>query len=278
MRKIEGKVVRFIAVDRKYRSEPYPAVAPLSSSLNTYITGQHIDPSDKSTTGNLTIKEITGEIEIKPESRRKLFPFVINDVDPVLILHNKKYDCTLDDKGKPNNSKDYTEANFIVLQTSIVAQSKSKVQSKHKFYLEDKNQDAKEYVINSDKVYEAEKLIREKAAIEDYKDLIMMLNLSVSGFNVDPSPLNDTRLKEILIKQAKKDPESISLAFSEKGKDILFVAKLIKNNIISHKRGNGYYDGEKFIATNVDLFINFISDEANSSLVGKWGSLLKMNN
>ena len=272
-KKLEGKIVRFIATDRKYRTEAYPAIAPLDSKLNTYITGQHIDTSDSSTKGNLTLKEITGEKEIKPEARLRLFPFVINDVDPVLIIHNKPYDCTMDGK-LPRNPKDYAEANFIILQKNLVAMSKRDVIPRNKFYLEDKDADAVAFVNESDSVYEAEKLIREKASIEDYKDIVMMLNLTVPGFNVNHKTLTDTRLKEVLLKQAKADPSSIIKAFTKEGENILFIAQLVEHNIIKYKVGNGYYDGEKFLANDINSFLAFINDSSNSSLVGKFGKLL----
>jgi len=275
MRKLEGKKVKFIAVDRKYRTEAYPAVAPLDSKLNTFITGQHIDPDDDTTSGNLSIKEITGEIEIKPEARRKKFPHVINEVDPVFILHNHTYDCTLNNDNKPNNQKAYAEAHFIIAQTRIVAGSKAEVSPKHKFYLEDKDADAKAFVTNSDKIYEAQKLIREKAAVEDYKNLIMMLNLSVAGFNVSYRTLNDTRLKEILLKQAEVDPDSITVAFTERGTDIIFIAKLVDKKYLNYKPGNGYYEGNKFLANDLIMMIAFIADSNNGNLVSKWGRLLK---
>lgn len=273
MRKIEGKKVRFIATDRKYRSEAYPAIAPLDSKLNTYITGQHIDPNDSTTKGNLTLQEIMGKKEIKPEARLRLFPFVITDSDPVLIMHNKEYDCTMDGK-VPNNQKDYAEANFIILQP-FVAKNKQSSRPKHKFYLEDKDADAVTFVNNSDAIYEAEKLIRETASIEDYKDIIMMLNLSVTGFNINSDILTDSRLKEVLLKQATKDPKSITRAFTDEGKDILFIAKLVANKIITFKIGNGYYDGQKFLARDIDSLVAFINDGSNSSLVGKFGTLLQ---
>jgi len=275
MRKISNKKVKFIATDRKYRTEAYPAVAPLDSKLSTYITGQHVDYKDPSTKNNLTYDEIIGKIEIKPAGRKRDFPYVINHQDPVLIIHNKIYDCTLDDDGKPLNAKDFAEANFIIAQTRLIAENKGSVRPAHKFYLEDKDADAKIFIKKSDAIYEAEKLIREKAAIEDYKDLILMLNLSVKGFHVDAQPLNDTRWKEILLTQAKEDPDSITLAFTDKGRDIIFLSKLVKNKIIDHKVGNGYYDGQKFIAIDVDSFVVFINDGSNSSLVGKWGKLLQ---
>ena len=274
--RLDGKKVKFIALDRKYRVEPYPAVAPLDSKLNTYITGQHIDPADDSTIGNLTLKEITGEIEIKPEGRRKKFPHIINDVDPVMIIHNKTLDCTMNSKGEPSNPKDYADANFIIAQTRIIASSKQEASSRHKFYLEDKEADAKVYVNTSDKVYEAQKLIREKTAIGDYKDLVMMLNLSVSGFHVSYKNMTDTRLKEVLLKQAESDPDSISIAFTEKGEDMIFIARCTEAGHINYKPGNGYYEGQKFLATDLMAMLAFIANPENGNFVNKWGKLLKI--
>jgi len=272
-KKLDGKKIRFMAHDRKYRSEPYPAVAPLDTKLNTYITGQHIDPNDPETKGNLTLKEITGEVDIKPAGRLKKFPHVINDEDPVLIIHNKQYDCRVDEDGAPVNNKDYTEAHFIILQ-NIVAPSKNKVTPKHKFYLEDKEAEAIEFVNNSDTIYEAEKLIREEANVSEYKDLVKLLNITVKDFHVDPHPLNDNRLKELLLKQARKDPDSISFAFSETGKDYLFLSKLLDKGIISKKQ-DGYYEGNSFIAIDGARFVRYMAEPTNDTRVSKWGRILK---
>lgn len=274
MRKLDGKKVRFLAVDRKYRGEHYPAIAPLDSDINNYVTGQHYDSNNLETEGMLTLKEITGEDEIKPAGRLKKFPYVVNHEDPVFIIHNKQYDCRLKDDGSPINPKDYAEAYFIVAQTRIVARTKKEVTSQHKFHLQDLDADAIEFVTNTDEIYEAEKLIREGISLEEYKDLIMLLNISVKDFHVDWKPLNSTRMKELLIKQAQKNPASIKFAFTEAGKDFLFMAKLLENKIILRK-GDGYYDGEKFIAMDNDRFLNFVADNDNSQMVSKWGRLLK---
>ena len=277
IRRIEGKKIKFIAVDRKYRTEPYPAVAPLDSKINNYVTGQHRDYEDPSTKGYLTLKEITGEEKITPEGRRKKFSYRITDDTEIPILHNKTYDTRLDGNGDPLNAVDYWNAQFIINQTRIVAMSKSEVTPKHKFYLEDKESDAKAFVSTADEVYDAEKLIREKATLGDYKDLVMLLNMIETGFYVEYSTMSDIRLKEILIKKAQENPKVIQKLFSDEGKDLLFIAKLNDYDIIQHKPGNGYYDGQKFIASNHNEMLGFIANPENETLVGKWHSLLKRN-
>ena len=274
MIKLDGKVIRFLAQDRKYRMEPYPAVAPMDTNKNIYITGQHYDFSDKDRQGFLSQAEIIGEVEVKPAARLKKFTPRISDTTTVLIIHNKPYDCTISDHGEPNNPKDYWDAHFIIAQDKLVAPSKAESTIKHKFYLDDKDAEARVFVLTADARYEAEKLIREQASLDEYKDIVMLLNLSVSDFHVDWKPLTSTRLKEILLKQSEKNPESIKYAFTEQGKDVLFMAKLLERGIIARK-GNGYYDGQKFIADSSEMFVKYVGDQLNDSDISKWGRLLK---
>ncbi len=104
----------------------------------------------------------------------------------------------------------------------------------------------------------------------------MLLNLSVSGFHVDYSTMNDTRLKEILLKQATIDPDSISVAFTDRGRDMKFIANLIDKKHLVFKPGNGYYEGSSFLASDMNTMIAYIEDSNNSSLIAKWGKLLKL--
>lgn len=274
MIKLDGKKVRFLAQDRKYVTDPYPAVAPLDSTNNIFVTGQHYEADDKDRQGFLTQAEITGELEIKPAGRLKKFSPKIDETTTVLIIHNKEYDCTVSEAGNPNNPKDYWDAHFIIAQDYLVAKSKTKATIKHKFYMDDKDEEAKHFVVTADAKYEAEKLIREQASIDEYKDIVMLLNLSVKDFHVDWRPLTSTRLKEVLLKQADSNPSSIKFAFTDQGKDVLFMAKLIEQNIIT-KKNNAYYDGVKFISDSHESFIQYIGDTLNDSDVSKWGRLLK---
>jgi len=274
MRKLDGKIVRFIAHDRKYRSTPYPAVAPLDTKLNIYVTGQHADPSDPDRTGFLTQEEIIGEIEVAPKARKAKFSPRIDQHTTVLIIHNKPYDCRLDDKGIPVNPKDYWEAQFIIEQTSLVAPTEAKAQSTHKFYLDDKEEAAKLFVSQADEVYAAQKKIHEEANVSEYSELVMALNLSVQGFHVDWRPMNSNRLKEVLLKQAERDPASIVRIFSEQGKDLIFFSQLVEKKILA-RRPDGYYDGQKFICSDSTEFLRFIAKRDNDSSVSKWGRLLE---
>ena len=274
MQKLDGKIVRFISTDRKYMRDPYPSMAPWSNSLNTFLTGQHFNSSDEDLKHGLSPKEMTGDAEITPAGRKKLFPHIIDPMRPVHIVHMQKYDCTVNDKKEPNNPKDYAEAHYFLFQP-IVAMDKDKMMKrKHYFYLEDKEAEAKNRMQKSDLVYEAEKCIREKANIGEYTDMVRLLNLKVPGFYVEPENLTDIRLKDVLLEQAKLTPGEVIFCFSSAASGYMFIAKLLAHKIVQ-KRNDGYYDGPLFLAEDALKLNAFIDKHDNEVIVGKWGSLLR---
>ena len=273
MKKLDGKTVRFISTDRKYRREPYPCMAPWSNKLNTYLTGQHFDSKDKDLKNGLQHAEMIGEIAMT-QVRRRNFPHLIDPFKPVHLVHMQTYDCTVDDSGNPSNPKDYAEAHYFLFQP-VVAMSKDEMMNRqHYFYLEDKDADAKKRMTKADQQYEAEKLIREKANLGDYVDLVRLLNMRVPGFYVEAENLSDIRLKDVLLEQAKKTPSEVIFAFSKAAEGYLFITKLIAAKVLQ-KKTDGYYDGPLFLAENAHKLVSFIDDKDNETLTGKWGSLLR---
>ena len=267
-RDLDGKKVRFLAVDKKYIKVPYPCIAPMSQSLNTYITGQHIEPEDETTYDNLSIEEMTGQTDLTIK-KRKRFPHVINPDQTVNIFHGKVYDCTLKEGGTPKNPKQYAEAYFILAQDWLVASDKSSARpSVHKFHLDDKDADSKKRVLLSDARFEAEKLIREKAALEDYKVIIFMLNMRLPGFYEEPDGMSESRIKDILLKQAEENPAQIKYYFSEEAQPFIFGAKLYANGIME-KRHDGYYYNGVFLAEDGNALSKYLKDEANTKMIEK---------
>lgn len=271
---LDGKTVRFIAVEKKYARQPYPLIAPMSENMNAYVTGQHIVPGDPETQGNLTTDEMTGKKKLTTQKANR-FQFVINPDNPTQIFHMRAYDCTLDPKGSPINPKDYFQANFIFLQTWICAPSKDMVKpGKHQFYLNDKEQEAKARVFKADERYEAEKAIREECAIEDYKIMVYMFNMRIPGFYSEPGSLNDTQLKDVLLQQAEKNPKEVMYFFSDAAQPILLGARLYGEKILTKRHDGYYYDGQ-FLAIGTNELARYLSDEGNVNIVDKLKNLLK---
>jgi hypothetical protein len=275
-KKLDGKRVRFIAIDPKYAKSPYPAIAPESASMGTYVTGQHIDPNDPNTHANLSKGEMLGLEEIKPAARKALWPYVINPENQVMIMHGKWYDCRLNDKGRPLNPKDYAEAYFIIEQ-DIVAENKDVARKeKHKFFLEDKEAEAKNRIDKADAVYEAEKLIRETLNVSEYKKVIQILNLRTIQFNQPTEGLTETRMKDILISEAHSNPGIILNVMSEDSKMYFYIIDLVNAGIIKKQR-DGFYEGKTFLATNLEGMRAYISNKGNVDRREKWNRLLRAN-
>ena len=271
---LDGKTVRFIAVEKKYARQPYPCIAVKSERMNAYVTGQHIIPGNPETQGNLTTDEMTGKKKLTTQKANR-FQYVINPDNVIQIFHMRAYDCHLDDKGLPINPTDYFQANFILLQTWVCAPSKDKVKpGKHQFYLSDKEHEARQRVLKADERYEAEKSIREQCAVEDYKIMIYLLNMRIPGFYEEPGSMNDTQLKDVLLQQAEKNPKEIQYFFSDAAQPILLGARLYGEKIIT-KRHDGYYYEGQFIAIGTKELAQYLSDNGNVDLVDKLKHLLK---
>jgi len=266
---ITKKVVRVISVDPRYRKSPYPAVAVLDERANTYITGQHINPEDPSTIGNLTIKEMIGEVDLS-EDKKKKFPYIINPENPVPIIHLKRLNLSRYEDGSYVAPKDKALYDFYQLQRRVVAPSKDKVKKgTHYFYIEDKEQEARQYVTKKDTIFKAQKLVREQTAARSLVDVALFLNYSVPGFNVNVDVLTKLQLEEKILVACEKHPYDVIKSYSKDSKQILYILKLETNKIIQRKEGN-FFDGGRFLGATVEEVIRFMDRKENETFVTKW--------
>ncbi len=273
MKELDGKTIRFIAVDKRYMRSLYPAIAPHSKEMGTYITGQHINPLDEDSLTNLSDSEMLGEVEIKPNARKIKFPYVINPDNPVYIEHMKKYNCKRSSAGRPMNPRDYAEAHFIMLQDIVSPDKKSVKPGKHYFFLEDKEADAKSSVIERDYKYEAQKFIRETLTVEQHIDIINLMNLKHPYFRENIGTLSAVRMFEVLLRTAEEHPKDIIFMKSKGAKDELFISKLVGKKILS-KRVDGFYEGRSFIARTLGELVVVLHSEKGEKLIEKWGLIL----
>lgn len=269
------KIVRVISVDKRYVKQPYPAIAIWDNSKNCYLTGQHIDPSIAKTRGNLTVDEMTGK-KMPSEEKMAKFPYIINPENTIPIIHMKKLDISVDEKGEPVNHVDMAMYIFIKHYCSFVANSKKAVRpGTDFFYIEDLEAEAEEQVKASDLKYEAEKCIREKASIEKLKDTALMLNYTIKNFSLPVDSMTETRIKAELLKVCEKNPDKIIACFKKEANDDLYIYKLVKHGILEQKNG-AFYDGAQIIGTNVDSVKIYMKsgNQENQKYVSKWGKLL----
>lgn len=272
---LEHKEVRLVCVDKRYMGTPYKILPAFDDTINTYLTGQHVDARKPLTRDNLTTEEMRGE-KILSEAKALKFPFVINPKDFVFVFNLQTLILSRYEDGTAVSPKDIAIFNFVRNYVPQVAPEKKDVNpGTHFFYIEDKEAEAKVYISQEDKIFEAEKLIRDQCTIGEYKDVIMLLNYHVQNFSLDVETSTDSRLKAELIKLCKKEPEAIISCFGDKAKQELYILKLLNNHIIS-KSDNSFYDGTFFIGDNLDEMRKFMdgTNETNQKYVSKWSKLL----
>jgi hypothetical protein len=269
------KIVRIIAVDKRYVKQPYPAIAIWDNSKLCYLTGQHIDPAIPKTRSNLTVDEMTGK-KMPSEEKMAKFPYIINPENNIPIIHMRKLNISIDEKGEPVNHVDMAMYIFIKHYCSFVADSKKAVRpGTDFFYIEDLESEAEEQIKSSDLRFEAEKCIREKASIEKLKDTALMLNYTIKNFSMPVDSMTETRIKNELLKVCEKNPDKIIACFKAQANEELYIYKLVKHGILEQKNG-AFFDGAQIIGTNVDNVKIYMksSNQENQKYVSKWGKLL----
>lgn len=276
-----SRIIRLISVEKRYRTIPYPSVPIFDETLNTYLTGQHIDPSDPTTEGNLTRAEMCQETPISPEKAAK-FPVIIY-VETKLSEKSKKFNTyPLKHGASLNVAKD--ESGMIIdpyaramygywLQQPIVALSEDKiVKGTTVFYIEDRVAISEARMSKEDLIFEAQTLIR-SASIGKYRDIALLLNYNIPGFNVNIDVLTETQVKDKLITACKENPQKVIDCFAKGMEKDLFVLKLVSRNFITVKNGS-FYDGKQFLGRTLDEVKSFVAATENSEYLTKWSRLL----
>lgn len=268
------RIVKLIATnDPRYKETPYPYRCILDENINTYLTGQHIDPNDPETYDNLTLEEMTGQERLSPE-KKKRFPFVIDPLKRINFRNLETFDLSTDAKGKFINPKDAAMINLLRKYCWFVADSKAQVQNrKHYFYIHDEIFEAEARVVNSDKVYEAQKFVREELASDGLFDVALVLSYKLKEFTFNPKDYNPIVLKDKILQVCETKPETILECKADAFKNDIFILKLAYHEVIT-RRGTDFYDGSTFIGKDLLDVQKFIKLEENVMTVSKWGRML----
>lgn len=275
MKNKEEKIVRLIAVDNRYIVEPYPAMAAWDEQKHCYLTGQHIDPNESQTRGNLTVAEMTGE-KMLSEDKAWKFPYVINPLNKIPLVHMDRLNITKDEKGIPIDANAWAKYVYVMCYCPIVAPNKSAINpGMHYFYMEDLESEAEEEVNIEDLIYEAQKCIREKTSIRNYNDIALMLTYKIKNFSIVPETMSEVRVKKALLDACKAHYKEVVSCFQEDAKEELYIFKLLKYAIIELRNG-AYFDGNTLIGTSIEGVKVYIKTNKpdNIKFNAKWGKLL----
>jgi hypothetical protein len=267
--------VKVIGVHPLYRKDKaYPSIPMYKEELDTYITGQHIDPNDPTTSNNLTKNQMLGLDPLTTEQKRK-FKYVINPggYRPIHVRNMTSYDMTIVN-GEPLNHKDYWEGNYVRNHVNIVASTKAQFKKgQHYFYVEDKEKEASDKMTLREKKFKAIELVRTNESPQKLTNIAIMLNYYSKVFNTNPNKVSFTVLQDLIYEECENNPENIIKCFNPDQELELHILKLVDRNIIQ-RRGDDFFDGTVFIGQGISSVKIFMDKADNKQTVNKWNGYL----
>lgn len=237
-----------------------------ADAFNTAITGQHIDPRDDKTSGNLTLKQMKGEIPLTAEQRKK-FPYVLHPDKHISIKAGRVFDT--------DSYEDVAIMNLATLQDKI-AESKSKLsRQKHYGYFENKEAEAKMMIDKADIEFEAMEKVR-KCNEEEMLKVAMLLDYLIPEFIIDVKQQGLTLIKKEVYQLVKDHPEKVLECFTEDAKEDMHILNLVNRGILTRKE-SGFYDGSRYLGSNIQAVRDFMGKKESDMAVSRWATQLAQN-
>lgn len=266
--------IRVISRRLKYRKHTFPAIPRYDDRISNYVTGQHFIPGAKE---GLTKDEIEDPNKISAAKSKK-YPFVIQANYIYNIRHMQSLDLSTDESGEYINAKDKAMYDFYKLQT-VVAESKSKFipDSEHIFYLEDLELEAQEEITTVDRWYEAMSKVKTNTSLTVMYDLALFLNHYIKNFYLDPDKTPKMLLEKRIYDACKTNPDDVLRFFEDGAEETLFILKLARYGII-RRSNSAYYDGEKYLGSQISEVITLLHKKEGEEFKEKWGRLLLQKN
>lgn len=274
---MKKKIVEIVSVDPRYRKVPYPSFPVYDETIGNYLTGQHYDPRDPSTSDYLTKEEIEGKTKISNE-KMKRFPFVIlinDDFLSIPIIHRTKLDISTDENGKPLNPKDYTYYNYFINYCGIVAPSKDKVNTgRHYFYILDKEYVMETKVSKRQLIFKAMQLTNNIPFAKMF-EVALILNYRIKESKINPSYMTALQLQDIIGEYCESNPQEVINAFTEQSRQELYVLKLVHYGILTLRDHTNFYDGSQYVGNRIEEVIKFMRSSEGASYATKWNKLME---
>lgn len=270
----EERIIKVMSLDKRYIRSHYKMIAPKRDDINTFLTGQHIDPYDPETNGNLSVEQMIGKEKLTEEQQKKFGKYIINPNDFVPIRSGMVLNITVKEDGTPLNARDYYIWKFLQYQVIVAKDKESYNKVHHRFYFEDKEYEASVRINKRDNMYKAIEKVRSNLSLEKLTNLAIMFNYYIKEFNVNPKKVSKIQLEDMVYEQCEKNPQLVLKCFDAGWEDRLYVLKLADDGIIQRK-GDDFYDGAIYIGQGLEGVKIFMNKAENRPTINKWASLTK---
>jgi len=270
---------RLLTLNPNYVKKPYQFAVPTSASKRRPATGQEDILSDK---------QMTGEEKLRPEQIEELqmgpSPYIINPDVIYPIINAREFDLSYrkynDGKIVYTNARDHAEWDCFTQKmeaggSEVVAQDRKSYKIKdHAFFVEDKEKDAIDELVELDQEYEANEFVRKELGSGRFKDVLNLLSFEVPKYEVNPDTLTDTRIRQLVFKACKEHPGVVLQLKGDEAQKTVFILNLIKHKIITRKNGRELSYGGISLGASIKAVKDFMDNPTNGQIVTKWDNLL----
>jgi hypothetical protein len=271
---------RLLSNNPNYVKKPYQYTIPMSASKHLPATGQE---------DILTLKQMRGEEKLRPDQiealQMGLSPYIINPDETYAIVHGRIFDLSYkqftDGKKIYDNPRDHAEYRCFTIGTEggedeVIAKNKVTYKRKYNaFYIEDKEEEAKEELQNLEITWEAESFVRNELSSGRWKEVLMLMAYEVPKYEVNPDVLSDTRIKYLVLEACRSHPEIVLKLKGEESTQTVFILRMIKRGVIQQKNGRELWYGDISLGTSIESVRHFMNNNINSQITSKWDNLMR---
>jgi DNA primase catalytic subunit len=157
---------------------------------------------------------------------------------------------------------------LFMFHDDVVASSKDKIKPGiHRFYIEDKEAEAKADITKVELEYEAMTKVK-SLSMEEMVDFGRICGLRVKD-------LSKSVIEAELLRKAQKEPNLVlSLYKDPQRKHKVFLRKLIDKDIVKIENGMYKY-GDEILGSNETAAIDFLKDSGNSKLITEFSKMIQ---
>lgn len=270
----EERIIKVMSLDKRYIRSHYKMIAPKRDDINTFLTGQHIDPYDPETSNNLSFEQMIGKEKLTEEQQKKFGKYIINPNDFIPIRSGMALNITVKEDGTPLNARDYFIWKFLQYQVIVAKDKESYNKVHHRFYFEDKEHEASVRINKRDQMYKAIEKVRSNLSLEKLTNLAIMFNYYIKEFNVNPTKVSKVQLEDMVYEQCEKSPELVLKCFEVGWEENLYILKLSNDGVIQRK-GDDFFDGATYLGKGLEGVKIYMGKADNRPTINKWASLTK---
>ena len=242
--------VRLVGISSKYHTAPAFVCPRFDAVMGTFTVGD---------------KVYKGEKISKHGEEPALYaaigtPINVTNVESFRIAHLQNFN--LDNPADEFILEMAKHSGFVALNKKDINPG-----SEHRYYIEDKDQEAVQTISKAAKIRKALDHISSISA-EKMEDVCRLLGLYIKG-------MSKTQAQAGLEQRAMDKPDDILSVFQDKDKEVkVFLKKLVDEAIVTIT-DRKYYHGKELLGISEDFAIEFLKDTNNRDLVGQLNKQLK---